>query len=97
MSEDGPITLQDRTVWFKGGSIHRTDGPAIECKDGRHLWCLNGIEATEKEVIAYRQQFEQEASEMSDKLLAEQKFGVTVDHDFTVGHALKLKKPADKE
>ena len=97
MSEDGAITLQDRTVWFKNGSIHRTDGPAIECKDGRHLWCLNGNEVTEKEVIAYRQKIEQDARELSDKLLAEQKFGVTVDHEFTVGPALKLKQVADKE
>jgi hypothetical protein len=99
MFDDGPLTLPDRTIWFKNGSIHRTDGPAIECTDGRHLWCLNGIEVTEKEVIAYRQQMEQEASDLSDKLLAEQKFGVTVDHEFTVGPALKLKssKETDKE
>jgi hypothetical protein len=97
MSEDGPITLQDRTVWFKNGSIHRTDGPAIECKDGRHLWCLNGIEVSEKDVIAYRQNIEQEARDLSDKLLAEQKFGVTVDHEFTVGRALKLKRTTEAE
>src|ERR1700683_2713756 len=97
MLEDGPIILQDRTVWFKNGSIHRTEGPAIECKDGRHLWCLNGNEVTEKEVIAYRDKIEREALALSDKLLAEQKFGVTVDHEFTVGHALKLNIPADKD
>lgn len=99
MFDDGPLTLPDRTIWFKNGSIHRTDGPAIDCKDGRHLWCLNGIEVTENDVIAYRQKIEQEARELSDKLLAVQKFGVTVEHEFTVRPALKLKssKETDKE
>jgi hypothetical protein len=97
MSEDGPITLHDRTVWFKNGSIHRTDGPAIECKDGRNRWCLNGNEVTEKEVIAYRQIIEQEARELSDRLLEQRRDDMTLDHDITVGHALKPSNPVDKD
>jgi hypothetical protein len=97
MSEDGPITLHDRTVWFKNGSIHRTDGPAVECRDGRTLWCLNGEDVTEGEVTTYRQKIEQEALELSDKLLSQHKYDMRLDHDVTIGHALKLKKPADKE
>ncbi len=97
MFEDGPIELHDRTVWFKNGSIHRTDGPAIVCKDGRNLWCLDGNEVTEKEVIAHRQKIEQAALELSDKLLDQHKYDTTLDHDITVGQALKLKKPPDKE
>src|ERR1051326_5967081 len=97
MFKDGPITLRDRTVWFKNGNIHRTDGPAIDCKDGRTLWCLNGSDVSEEEVIIYRQKIEQEALELSDKLLAQHKFDMTLHHDFTLGHAQKQKNPADKE
>ena len=44
MPEDGPLDLGDKIVWFKNGAVHRADGPAIEFKDGRKLWALNGKE-----------------------------------------------------
>ena len=96
MPEDGPIELHDRTVWFKNGTIHRTDGPAIECKDGRTLWCLNGVEVSESEVTAYRQEIEREALALSDKLLEQRKYDMALDHDMPVGHALKLKTSEDQ-
>jgi len=68
MPEDGPLALDDRIVWYKNGNIHRDDGPAIEFKDGRKLWALNGQEVTEQEVAAHRQAREHAARERSDKL-----------------------------
>ena len=29
-------------VWYLNGKLHREDGPAAECANGRKEWCLNG-------------------------------------------------------
>ena len=34
--------LNGDKVWYKEGKRHRTDGPAIECWDGRNLWYIEG-------------------------------------------------------
>jgi hypothetical protein len=98
MFEDGPLELADRTLWFKDGLLHRTNGPAIECKSGQKLWLLEGKQVTEQEVLGHRQEIERQALELSDKLIQQQQYDVTVDHKFTVGHALPpFKKKADKQ
>ena len=33
---------EDRTEWFQNGTLHRTDGPAIEWEHGGKSWYLNG-------------------------------------------------------
>lgn len=33
---------KDATRWYLNGQYHRTDGPAIEWKDGYKAWFLNG-------------------------------------------------------
>jgi hypothetical protein len=68
MPADGPLHLDDRTVWYSGGQIHREDGPAIEFKDGRQLWALDGKEVTEQEAAAHRQETERQARESSDEM-----------------------------
>ena len=104
MPEDGPLDMGDSVVWFKNGAIHRVDGPAIDFKDGRKVWALNGKIATEQEVKAFHEAALREARALRDKMLesydAEQQRQYTtgLDHDITVGHALNLqKKPADPE
>src|SRR5438067_343692 len=104
MLEDGPLDLGDSIVWFKNGAIHRADGPAIEFKDGRKVWALNGKVVTEQEVKALHEANLRKARELRDKTLkdheAEQQrqFHTGLDHDITVGHALKFdKKPADED
>jgi len=93
MFEDGSLELPDRTLWFKNGVLHRSNGPAVEFKAGQRFWLLDGKEVSEQEVIAHRQEVERQALELSDNLL-QQQYDVTVDHKFTVGHALPLiKKP----
>lgn len=89
MFEDGPLELSDRTLWFKNGVLHRTDGPAVEFKSGQRVWLLAGKEVSEQDVIAHRQEIERLAIELSDKLV-QQEYDVTVGHKFTVGHALPL-------
>ena len=97
MFEDGPLELPDRTLWFKNGVLHRSDGPAVEFKSGRKFWFLNGKEVTEQDAIAERQNMERQALELSDKLL-EQQWELKAERPFTVGHALPpfTKKP-DKQ
>ncbi|MEO8659383.1 MAG: hypothetical protein ABI693_12995 [Bryobacteraceae bacterium] len=68
MPEDGPLDLGDKIVWFKSGAIHRADGPAMEFKDGRKLWALDGREVSEPEFIAYRQENERKARELADQM-----------------------------
>jgi hypothetical protein len=98
MFEDGPLELPDRTLWFKNGVLHRSDGPAVEFKSGRKFWFLNGKEVTEQDAIDQRQEMERRALELSDKLLEHQYDDVTVDHIVTVGHALPpFKKAPDKQ
>jgi hypothetical protein len=102
MPADGQLELDDRIVWFKNGNIHREDGPAIEFKDGRKLWALNGQEVTEQEAAAQRLENERQARELSDQLWqsheAEQQrqYHTGLDHNMTVDHALQLKKPAEQ-
>lgn len=98
MFEDGSLELPDRTLWFKNGVLHRSDGPAVEFKSGRKFWFLDGKEVTEQDAITHRQEIERQAIELSDKLL-QQEYDVTVDHKFTVGHALPpfVKKPGKQD
>ena len=96
MFDDGPLELPDRTLWFKNGALHRTDGPAVEFKDGQKFWFLNGKPVSEQDVRDCRQNIEREALELSDKLRA-QGYDLTLEQDITVGHALTLKKPSDKK
>lgn len=95
MFEDGPLELPDRTLWFKNDGLHRTDGPAVEFKTGLKFWFLNGKGVTEQDVLAYRQEIEQKAIELSNKLKSQ--YDMVLDHDITVGHATTLKKASDKE
>ena len=95
MFDDGPLELPDRTLWFKNGSLHRTDGPAVEFKDGEKFWFLNGKALSEQDVLAYRQQIVQKALELSDKL--KNQYDTALDHNITVGHALPLNKASDKK
>lgn len=37
------ITSWNAICYFKDGSFHRTDGPAIEWSDGDRDWYVNGI------------------------------------------------------
>ena len=39
--------------WRLNGTLHRTDGPAIEDSDGTKEWWLNGNEVTWFEVYCY--------------------------------------------
>jgi hypothetical protein len=68
MTEDGSRDLGDMIVYFKNGAIHRENGPAIEFKDGRKLWVLNGKEVTEHEVGAYRQENDRKTRELADQI-----------------------------
>lgn len=44
MPENGPIAQPNGTrIWFKGGIVHREDGPAIEHSDGTCEWYVEGI------------------------------------------------------
>ena len=36
------INENDVRVWWHHGKIHRTDGPAIEWKDGTRIWYYHG-------------------------------------------------------
>ncbi|MFY9726810.1 MAG: hypothetical protein WB579_16115 [Bryobacteraceae bacterium] len=72
MPEDGPLDLGDSIVWFKYGDIHRLDGPAIECKDGRKVWALNGRVVTEQQVKALYEADLREARELCDRMLKSQ-------------------------
>jgi len=95
MFEDGPLELPDRTLWFKNGSLHRSDGPAVDFKDGEKFWFLNGKGVTEQDVLAYRQEIERSALELSDKL--KNQYDTALDHSIAVGHALPaFKKTSDK-
>lgn len=103
MPADGPIELDDRIVWFKNGNIHREDGPAIQFKDGRKLWALNGNEVTEQEAAAHREESSRQARALSDQLWQNheadelRQYHTGLDHNITVGHALPpLKKPAEQ-
>jgi hypothetical protein len=69
MPEDGPVDLGDCIVWFKYGDIHRLDGPAIEFKDGRKVWALDGKVVTEQQVKALHEADLREARELRDKML----------------------------
>jgi hypothetical protein len=94
MFEDGLLELPDRTLWFKNGNLHRSDGPAVEFRSGEKFWFLNGKDVTEQDVLAYRQEIERNAIELSDKL--KNRYDTALDHNITVGHALPpFKKPAD--
>lgn len=66
--KDGPRDLGDRIVWYQGGVIHREDGPALEFKDGRKLWALDGHLVTEQEAAARREESDRQAREQSDAL-----------------------------
>ncbi len=68
MPEDGPLDLGDKIVWFKNGAVHRAAGPAIEFKDGRKLWAINGKEVTEQEAAAYREENDRQARALADKM-----------------------------
>lgn len=87
MFEDGSLELADRTLWFKNGVLHWSDGPAVEFKTGEKFWFLEGKQVTEQDAMAHRQEIERQAIELSDKLL-QQQYDVTVHDKFTVGHAL---------
>lgn len=39
----------DRTIWLQNNKRHREDGPAIEYKDGKKLWFLEGVNLTKEE------------------------------------------------
>jgi IS5 family transposase len=95
MFEDGPLELPDRTLWFKNGNLHRTDGPAVEFNTGLKFWFLNGNAVTEQDVLAYRQDIERRALELSDKLKSQ--YDTSLDHDISVGHAIPLKNASHKE
>jgi hypothetical protein len=96
MFEDGLLELPDRTLWFKNGSLHRSDGPAVEFEGGLKYWFLNGNAVTEQDVLAHRQQIIQKALELSDKL--KNQYDTALDHNITVGHALPpFKKTSDTE
>lgn len=103
MAADGPLHLDDRTVWYSGGHIHREDGPAVEFKDGRQLWALNGHEVTEQEVTAHRLENERQARARSDEMWqsheAEQlrQYHTGLDHPVTVKHALNLQPKKTEE
>jgi hypothetical protein len=100
MPEDGPLDLGDRIVWYKGGNIHREDGPALEFKDGRKLWAINGQEVTEQEAVAHRQENDRQGRERSDEMWqrheAEQQrqYHTGLDKPLPVSGPLKLKPPA---
>jgi hypothetical protein len=103
MPEDGPLDLGDKIVWLKNGAVHRADGPAIEFKDGRKLWAINGKEVTEQELAVYRQENERQARELADKMCQShaeqigQSFHKGLDHAITVSRPReRKKKPADK-
>lgn len=66
--KDGPRELGDRIVWYQGGHIHREDGPAVEFKDGRKLWALDGQLVTEQQATARREESDRQAREQSDAL-----------------------------
>lgn len=38
----------DSTEWWLNGKLHNEDGPAIEWKDGRKQWFIDGIEYNEQ-------------------------------------------------
>lgn len=95
MFDDGSLELPDRTLWFKNGSLHRTDGPAVVFKDGEKFWFLNGEAVREQDVLAYRQEIVQNALALSDKLKTQ--YDVALDHNITVGHALPLNKASEKK
>ncbi|HEV8414169.1 MAG TPA: hypothetical protein VGQ49_11280 [Bryobacteraceae bacterium] len=95
MFEDGPLELPDRTLWFKNGSLHRSDGPAVEFKSGEKFWFLNGNAVTEPDVLAHRQELVRKALELSDKL--KNQFDTALDHKINVGHALPLITGSDKK
>jgi hypothetical protein len=65
---DGPRDIGDRIVWYKAGRIHREDGPAVEFKDGRKLWALDGQLVTEQEATARREENDRQAREQADAL-----------------------------
>lgn len=29
-------------IWYKRWKLHREDGPAIEYRNGSHMWCIHG-------------------------------------------------------
>ena len=95
MFDDGALELPDRTLWFKNGSLHRSDGPAVEFTSGEKHWFLNGGVVTEQDVIAHRQEIVRKAVELSDKL--KNQFDTALDHKITVGHALPLNKATEKK
>jgi hypothetical protein len=37
--------------WFLNGERHRTDGPAVEFKDGTKLWYLNDESLSENDYL----------------------------------------------
>lgn len=65
---DGPRDIGDRIVWYEGGRLHRETGPAVEFKDGRTLWALDGQLVTEQEAAARREENDRLAREQSDAL-----------------------------
>jgi len=103
MPEDGPLDLGDKIVWFKNGAVHRAAGPAIEFKDGRKLWAINGKEVTEQEAAAYRDENDRQARELADKMWQSHLEQIGEDFHKGLNRAITVsrprerkKKPADK-
>jgi len=37
--------------WYLNGKYHRTDGPAVEFKDGDKRWFINGVKLSENDYL----------------------------------------------
>ena len=50
------ISVDDQEIaWYLNGKYHRTDGPAIEYRNGSHYWFLNGkLHRTDGPAIEHR-------------------------------------------
>ena len=94
----GPFDEGDKLTWLdRDGYAHRLDGPAVEFKDGRKVWALNGEPVTQAQVKAYCQKLEAEherrKEEAHTKMVnaeAEQ-YHTGLDHKITVGPPVKFK------
>src|SRR5690349_13573463 len=92
----GPEDLGDRLVWRdRNGFFHRTDGPAIQLKNGRKVWVLHNRMVTEQEVAAYRQNLEArrlEAEKARETEAAVSQLRTGLDHEITVKKPLSPRK-----
>jgi len=97
MPEDGPFKLDGDIVWFKNGVIHRSDGPAMELKNGDKVWALNGKVVSEQEVIAQHEADLREARQLRDKMLKSSEAEQLSEYHTGLKKPPKLMKPLKYE